>query len=193
MGLADDMKTLVLTGEGPTIDESEFGPSINWPKPSFEEDGGARPFADERVDNLDAQIQAMKAKDEWPKPVLLPGDQILFGKPTTAYTSGATITLDPCDVHGTDSGEANVTAQAGWTLPTVTGTALTIPVTAIIPYMLAADGLYYAIGQPFQDYGAVTYSTSTHKLYQTTWYEWGWFRTTISDPQDITTAVDCTA
>jgi len=119
--------------------------------------------------------------------------EIRLGKPTEAYTTGphATFTLDPCDAAGTDNGEANVTVQAGWTLPTVDDTALTIPVTAIIPFRLAADGKWYVLGQPVQDYGEVTYNTTSHKLFQTTWYEFGWFRTTISDPQEITTAVSC--
>jgi len=85
-----------------------------------------------------------------------------------------------------------VIVQAPWTLPAVDpGDPLSIPITAIIPFQMAADGLFYVLGQPFQDYGAVTYDTVSHELRQTTWYEWGWFRTTISDPQEITTAVPC--
>lgn len=126
------------------------------------------------------------------KPILLPKRVIRWGLPTEAYTSGATIVLDPTDPAGTDNGEGNATVEAGWTLPTVTGTALNIPVTAIIPFAKAADGKNHVLGQPVQQWGEVTYNTTTHKLQQTTWYDWGLFRTTISDAQDITTAVDCT-
>ena len=116
------------------------------------------------------------------------GRQVRFGKPTEAYTTGATFILAPCDSAGTGTGEANVTVQAGWTLPTVTGTALTIPTTAIIPFVQAANGNYYVLGQPVQAWGPVTYNSGTKKLQQTTWYEFGLFRSTISDAQDITTA-----
>lgn len=192
-----EIQDLVFRGDGKTLDDKEFGLA-----PS-EWQGLTAPDPDDEPEPEESQDDQIRAEiekgDDFPPPVLLPEDQILWGKPTAAYTSGATITLNPCDVAGVDNGVANATVQAGWTLPTtfngnaLTGTALTIPVTAIIPYALAADGLYYVLGQPFQDYGIVTYSTTTHKLYQTTWYEWGWFRTTISNAQDITTAVDCTA
>lgn len=113
-----------------------------------------------------------------------------FGVPTTAYTSGATITLDPCDVAGTDNGEANVTVQAGWTLPANTN----IPVTAIIPYQAAADGLNYVIGQPREVMTNFQYDTSSHKLQKKVRYDFGVFATTESSAWvDITTAVDCTA
>ena len=83
----------------------------------------------------------------------MPFSRILFGTPTTAYSSGSTITLQPCDSNGVSTGAATVTVQAGWTLPTVIGTALTIPTTAIIPFQAAqpvgsAAPLYYVIGQP---------------------------------------------
>lgn len=122
------------------------------------------------------------------RPILLPKKVIRWGKPTEAYTSGAQITLDPTDPAGTDNGEGNATVEAGWTLPTVTGTALNIPVTAIVPFVRIAGGKHHVWGQPVQQWGEVTFNTTTRKLYQTTWYDWGWFRTTISDIQDVTTA-----
>lgn len=123
----------------------------------------------------------------------IPIKSYFLGKPRVAYSSGATLVLDPCDINGVSTGENNITVQADYTLPVVTGTALNIPTTAIIPCIQAADKLWYIAGVPVQAWGEVTYNTTTHKLYQTTWFEWGWFRTTISDIQEITTAVNCTA
>lgn len=77
--------------------------------------------------------------------------QIFYGKPTGAFSSGATITLDPCDTHGTDNGHANITAyvqpsQASYSMTNST----TIPVTAICPYVLGTDGSYYLLGTPIE-------------------------------------------
>lgn len=38
----------------------------------------------------------------------VPGTDVEFGKPATAFTSGATITLDPCDENKVDNGKSNV-------------------------------------------------------------------------------------
>ena len=115
---------------------------------------------------------------------------LLLGMPTGAYTSGATITLDPCDAAGVDNGQPNATVQAGWTLPANTN----IPTTAIIPYQLAADGNFYVIGQPREVITNMQYDTTTHKLQKKVRYDFGAFATTESSAWvDITTAVDCTA
>jgi hypothetical protein len=79
---------------------------------------------------------------------------ILFGKPTAAFSgSPATnvLELDPCDLHGTDNGQANITAylqpsQANYALTNST----TIPVTAICPYIRGGDGYYYLLGNPIE-------------------------------------------
>ena len=70
---------------------------------------------------------------------------IRLGKPTGAYTSGATITLQPCDSAGENTVETAVLVQAGWTLPS----GAEIGTDQIIPFQMAAtDGLNYAIGNP---------------------------------------------
>ena len=121
---------------------------------------------------------------------VIPTTRVRLGKPTSAYTSGATITLDPCDPAGTDNGEANVTVQAGWTLPANTN----IPTTAIIPFALAANGNWYVLGDPKEVITNIQYDTSTHKLQKKVRYDFGWFCTTESSSWvDITTAVDCTS
>jgi len=115
--------------------------------------------------------------------------RIRLGKPTEAYSSGATITLDPCDSAGDDNGEDNVTVQAGWTLPDNTN----IPTSAIIPFQQAADGKWYVIGQPKEVATNFNYDTTTHKLQKKVRYDWGAFCTTESSEWvDITTAVNCT-
>lgn len=118
-------------------------------------------------------------------------DEIRFGKPTGAYTSGATITLDPCDIAGVDNGLANVTVQAGWTLPTNTN----IPTTAIIPFTRAATATtWHVIGDPREVVTNLNYNTTTHKLQKKVRYDFGIFATTESSAWvDITTAVNCTA
>lgn len=114
----------------------------------------------------------------------------MLGVPTAAYSSGATITLDPCDAGGADNGQDNVTVQAGWTLPANTN----IPTTAIIPYAQAADGNHYVIGQPREVMTNIQYDTTSHKLQKKVRYDWGAFTTTESSSWvDVTTAVDCTA
>lgn len=119
-------------------------------------------------------------------------NSILLGTPTGAYTSGATITLNPCDSAGVDNGLDNVTVQAGWT---ITGT--TIPTTAIIPYQKAADGLYYALGQLRIVVTDMRYTEDdvapNYTFQKKIRYDFGVFTTTESDWITVTTAVDCTA
>jgi hypothetical protein len=115
---------------------------------------------------------------------------IPLGKPTAAWTTGATITLTPCDAAGVANGLANVTVQAGWTLPANTN----IPTTAIIPYQMAADGKFYVLGQPRVVMTSFQYDTGTHTLQQKVRFDFGAFSTTESSAWvDITTAKDCTA
>jgi len=46
-----------------------------------------------------------------PMPVTSQGGNVEFGVPTAAFSSGDTITLDPCDENGNDNGEANVSVH----------------------------------------------------------------------------------
>ena len=82
------------------------------------------------------------------------GTGTLLGHPTAAWSSGTTITLDPCDPAGVDTGEANATVyirpdQASASITTFGGktTNCTIPTTAIVAYALAADNKAYVIGE----------------------------------------------
>jgi hypothetical protein len=67
------------------------------------------------------------------------GSGIAFGKPTSAYSGGATITLAPCTADGSSTGGDNITVTAGWPMPD----GCTIATSQIIP--LAAVGTGYAV------------------------------------------------
>lgn len=76
---------------------------------------------------------------------------VFFGVPTGAFSSGATITLDPCDIHGTDNGHANITvyvqpSQASYSMTNST----TVPTSCICPYVRGDDGAYYLLGNPIE-------------------------------------------
>lgn len=100
-------------------------------------------------------------------------EQIFFGKPTSAFSSGTTVTLDPCDIGGTDNGAANVTVylkedqsslnigsyDAGAGAAT---TGCTLPTTAIVAYMLDAAGDAYVLGEPVAYYSKTRYYATTH-------------------------------
>lgn len=76
---------------------------------------------------------------------------LLFGKPTGPFSSGTTITLDPCDIHGVDNGLANVTAYVQPSRESYSMTnSTTIPITAICPYVRGGDGYYYLLGNPIE-------------------------------------------
>lgn len=82
---------------------------------------------------------------------IVDGYTIFFGKPTGAFSSGDTITLDPCDVNGTDNGKANVTAyvQASKASYSMTNST-TIPTSCICPFVFGADLKYYLLGNPVE-------------------------------------------
>lgn len=98
--------------------------------------------------------QAPQPANRRRKPRSFGGDAIYFGKPTAAFSgSPATnvIELDPCDLHGTDNGQPNITAylqpsQANYAMTNST----TIPTSAICPYLRGGDGYYYLLGNPIE-------------------------------------------
>jgi len=99
--------------------------------------------------------------------------EVLFGRPTSAFSSGATITLDPCDIHGTDSGEANRTVyvkpdQSSYSMTNST----TIPTSAIIPHVLADDGCYYMLGEPVEVVTAMQVDDANRKIQKKTRNVW---------------------
>jgi hypothetical protein len=119
----------------------------------------------------------MGEEPEAPQPVVA-DNPILLGVPKEAYSAGDTVDLDPCDASGTKtSGASAVTVQAGWTLPE----DATIPTTQIIPYQLAADGKYYAIGQAKTVIRDVRYDLTTFTLQKKWFLDFGAFSSTESD------------
>lgn len=78
-------------------------------------------------------------------------NKIQYGKPTSQFTSGATIELDPCDIHGLDNGEADKTVYCRADQLTVTMTNSTsIATSYILPFMQDSVGDYYLLGHPVE-------------------------------------------
>ncbi len=111
--VAGDLESLV-EGRGPFMEAEEAGlkreEDINRPDesdPQLQDDIDARQATVEsRLAALEQSLAVGLPSVE--VPVLFPDQNVEFGKTTAAFTSGATITLDPCDVDGNDTGEANV-------------------------------------------------------------------------------------
>ena len=102
---------------------------------------------------------------------LAPG--VLFGRPTSAFSSGVTITLDPCDIHGTDNGQANQTVyvkadQSSYSMTNSTS----IATSAIIPHVLADDGCYYMLGEPVEVVTAMQVDDANRKIQKKTRNVW---------------------
>jgi hypothetical protein len=99
--------------------------------------------------------------------------EVFFGRPTSAFSSGATITLDPCDIHGTDSGQANRTVyvkadQSSYSMTNSTS----IATSAIIPHVLADDGCYYMLGTPIEVVTAMQVDDANRKIQKKTRNVW---------------------
>ena len=118
--------------------------------------------------------------------------QIRFGKPVSAFSSGATLTLDPCDAHGTDTGEENVTVyvqadRSSYAMHNST----TIPTSEIVSFVLAGDGYCYVLGRPVLVMTDFRYDTSTHYLQKKTRDSWGPFAGTESDWVNVGDSTEC--
>jgi hypothetical protein len=143
-----------------------------------------------RVPSLAAPTQGQIDNLQVRAPGMTAGMAMRFGKPSSAYSSGATMTLDPCDAGGADNGLENVTVQAGFTLPAGTE----ISTSTVVPFCQAADGKFYVVGTMREVMTAFQYDTTSHKLQKKVRGDFGLFATTESSAWiDITTAVDCTA
>jgi len=99
--------------------------------------------------------------------------RIRFGKPTAAYSSGSSLTLDPCDIAGNDTGEANVTVNmlvGPGDTPMTNSTS--IADTTICPFYRASDGSYYLLGTPIEvvtDYRVNTTNKTLEKMTRNVW------------------------
>lgn len=74
-----------------------------------------------------------------------------WGKTTAAWTSGNTVTLDPCNVDEVDNGLANVTAHVFTPTTTTPGSGTVIPVIAdgdLLAYIPYGDNLGVLINPP---------------------------------------------
>lgn len=99
--------------------------------------------------------------------------EVLFGKPTSAFSSGATIELDPCDAHGTDNDVANVTVytQADQSSYSMTNST-SIGTDQIVPYVVGDDSEYYMLGTPVEIVTDWQFNASTHYLQKKTRNVW---------------------
>ncbi len=119
---------------------------------------------------------------------------INYGKPTAAFSSGTTITLDPCSRIGTDDAEGEddyVTVfvqadQASFSMPNST----TIPTTAIVPYT-SSEGDNYVFGTPLEVLTDFNVNTSTFKLQKKIQVDFGLFAGTESGWIDVHTGGEC--
>jgi hypothetical protein len=88
--------------------------------------------------------------------------QIWWGKPVSAFASGATVEIDPCDVTGVAIDLPNVTAyvqasKASYTM--YTGT--TLATSTICAFTRGNDGFYYLLGAPKRVLVGTEWSTGT--------------------------------
>lgn len=90
---------------------------------------------------------------------------LYFGKVDSEFTTGSTITLDPCDVKGTDNGESNVTVyvKTDQTSYTVANSS-SIAADTVLPYTIDASGDYYLLGPLI--------TVMTNMQWDTSNYEW---------------------
>ena len=119
--------------------------------------------------------------------------EIRFGKPTAAFSSGTTMTLDPCDVSGADlSGRDNVTvyvqaSQASYS----TSNSTTVSTSTVVPYVRGTDGNWYVLGQPKMIVTDWRVDTANLKFQVKTRDDWGTFCTSESEWVDKHTGDDC--
>jgi len=136
-------------------------------------------------------------------PLVRPGTggspSMYFGKPAAAWSSGATITLDPCDILGSDNGLANVTAyllpsQASDSIETATIAGGSQAVTCelgtdvIVAYQRDGDGDAYVVGTKKQILTEFRYyaSSPTFELQCKVRFDWGLFCSSESGWETVT-------
>ena len=168
-----------------------------------------------------AELQGLAIEEAQP-PLRIEGNTLLVAGLGTAdvtklgylsvdFTTGTTLTLVPCDSAGVDLDDSSSATtddvyiagdQSSYTMHN--GTKLAAPVGdelfSIVPYMAAADGFYYVLGQPsivistdpVSGNPAIQYDTTTHKFQMKTRDDWGWVRGTESAWVDIIDLVNCT-
>lgn len=114
--------------------------------------------------------------------------QVRFGRPTEAFSSGATMTLDPCNAYGQDTGEDNIVAyvqanQLSYTMHNST----TIPTTEVVPFLAVddldvppGDTLFCVLGRPKVVITGLIGNVGGYKL-GTLRDDWGTFCGTESD------------
>ena len=117
---------------------------------------------------------------------------ILYGRPTGAFSSGTTVTLDPCDVYGADNGLPNrsVYVQASQASLSMSNST-TLPTSAIVPHIRLDATHYYIFGQPIEVVTNLNVDMVNLKLQKKTRISWGSVAGTESDWVDVHTGTAC--
>jgi len=117
---------------------------------------------------------------------------IFFGKATANWTSGTTITLDPCDITGTDNGKANETVyvQASKASYTIANSAQ-IDQNTVCAYVKGDDDYYYLVGTPITVLTEFNINTSTYKFQTKTKDVWAFTESGESGYVDEHTGTVC--
>lgn len=120
--------------------------------------------------------------------------QILFGKPSGMFTTGAYIGLLSCTINGVSSiiseNSINVWVLADQTAYTMLATTY-IPTSAIIPYVLGSGGAFYVLGTPKIVVTSFQYDTTSHKLQMAKRDDFGLFYGTTTGWLDVDQAEAC--
>jgi hypothetical protein len=122
----------------------------------------------------------------------VPG-KTLYGKPSSAFSSGTTITLVPCSIEGTATGESNVDVYVQKDKSSYSMTnSTTVATTTVVHYTVGADGAYYVLGMPVEVMTNFDINTGGNLKYRkktrNTWGAWGGEE---SDWVDIITGTAC--
>lgn len=128
---------------------------------------------------------------------------IRYGKPTAAFSSGTTVTLDPTDIAGTDNGEANVAgvyvqaSQASLNLQSITLNGLTrtpdctLATTEICQFSMADDGDWHLVGNPEFYISDWIVDAANSKIQCSVQWTWGAMKSTSSTAFDVHQGDDC--
>jgi hypothetical protein len=117
-------------------------------------------------------------------------EQVMFGKPTSEWTGGSTMTLDPCDVAGTDNGRENATVHVlpgGYSMTNDTS----VGTDQVVPYVRGDDGEYYVLGTPIEVVTTYRIDGANLKFQKKTRNVWVLVAGSESDWVDVHTGDEC--
>ncbi|HUX00612.1 MAG TPA: hypothetical protein VMY35_06475 [Phycisphaerae bacterium] len=132
------------------------------------------------------------------------GLHVRYGKPTEAYTAGATLTLDPCGIDGADSGEPNVAdvyvksdrTSANIGSASIAGSpaavSCEVSTAAVVPFYRADDGQWHVPGKdPVQAVTDFRVDGASAKFQIKVRFDFGGFVSSESDWMDVHVGTEC--